>query len=271
MLRPLPIRFSLAAISILAIVLVFLIAAQHANRTLRIFVPATKGDGVLVITPDGHTMLIDGGSDGATLATWLGRRLPFGQRRIDTLVLTRADDQTLPGQLAALRRYDIGAAFLPPIEQRSNQIDAWHQLLHAQTTPVEPLASGSRIRIGECTIDVLEADRGHATLVLQCDQTTAYFLQSITNAMEQILAAEPLPPATLVVYPWKRSTQNDLLERIQPSTIVFSEGGKHTVQQSFAQRQIGAAQLFHEAIHGEISLVSDGQQTRISTERKEEQ
>jgi hypothetical protein len=41
-----------------------------------------------------------------------------------------------------------------------------------------------------------------------------------------MLARASLPRATLAVYPWARPTRNDLLERLQPQMIVFSEGAR---------------------------------------------
>lgn len=231
--------------------------------------PALEGDTVLVITPQGQTLLLDGGSDGAALAAWLGKRLPFGQRRIDALVLTRPDTSTLPGQLAAIKRYEIGTALVAPIEPQTNEMAAWRQALVEQGTAIQLLAQGSQLKLGTCLMDVLTADRGRATFALQCGATSAYFLQAIDDAAEAVLESQSQPQASLVVYPWERTTDTALLQRLQPSALVFSEGGDETVQQSFAQRQIGAAHLFHEDVHGEITLASDGDAMHIHTERKE--
>jgi hypothetical protein len=90
-------------------------------------------------------------------------------------------------------------------------------------------------------------------------------LQSITDDTERALARGALPPATLAVYPWARPTRNDLLERLQPQAIVFSEGGTDETQESFAQRRVGAAQLLHEAVHGDIRVVVDAGRAQTTT------
>ncbi len=264
LLRPLPLRWSLAAIVVLGVVLGRLVVAQP-NGTLQILLPAVAGDGALVVTPQGHTLMIDGGEDGAALATWLGRHMPFGQRRIDAVVLTRTDEQTLPGQLAALKRYEVGMALVVSGEQQSDQMTAWRLLLNERSTPTQTLAAGQHVRVGDCAFDVLTATDGQATLSLDCGGTTAYFLQSIDDDTERTLARAALPPATLAVYPWARPTRNDLLERLQPQVIVFGEGGTDETQESFAQRRVGAAQLLHEAVHGDIRVVVDAGRAQIAT------
>ena len=265
-MKPLPLRWSLAAIALLGVVLGRLMFAQP-NGTLQIMLPALPGDGALVVMPQGYTMLIDGSVDGAAAATWLGQNVPFGQRRIDAVVLTRATDETLPGQLAAIKRYEIGAAFIASGEEESDEMMAWRQLLGERSTPIYTLQSGSRVRVGECALDVLTASEGHTTLALDCDEARAYFLQSINDDIERTLARAALPPATLAVYPWARPTRNDLIERLQPQIIVFGEGGTDEVQESFAQRRVGTAQLLHEAVHGDITLTSDEDRVQVHTEK----
>jgi beta-lactamase superfamily II metal-dependent hydrolase len=269
-LKPLPLRWSLIAIIVLGVLLASLVAARQPTTALRIVFPAIEGDAVLVITPSGHTLLIDGGTDGAATATWLGQHMPFAQRRIDALVLTRPDERTLPGQLAAIKRYEIGAAFVAASEQQNSQFAAWWQALDERGTAVQPLERGNNLHLGACLLDVLTANAGRATLALRCNATSAYFLQAIDTDAEAELADVPLPRATLAVYPWERATDSAVLQHLQPSALVFSESGENDLRQSFAQRRVGTAQLFHEAVHGELTFTDDGQQLRVHTERKEE-
>lgn len=263
-LRPIPLRWSLAAIVVLGVVLGRLVSAQPSG-TLQIMLPAVAGDGALVVTPQGHTMLIDGGEDGAALATWLGGHMPFGQRRLDAVVLTRTDDQTLPGQLAAIKRYDVGTAFIVPNAANDAYTTAWRQVLNERSTPIHTLAAGQHVLVGDCAFDVLTARDAQATIRFDCGGTSAYFLQSVDDDTERTLARTALPPAALAVYPWARPTRNDLLERLQPQVIVFGEGGEDEIQESFAQRRVGAVQLLHEAVHGDISLTVDAGQVQINT------
>jgi hypothetical protein len=269
MLRPLPLRLSLSIAVLLCVVLgALLISGRHEPR-LRVLLPEMTGDAALIITPDGRTMLIDGGADGAALATWLGNALPFGQRRLDAVVLSRADAKTLPGQLAALKRYRIGTALLGTTERRSSSLDAWWDLLESQQVTAQHVAAGDQLKLGQCTLKVLTEQAGQLTLALHCGATAAYFLQSIDDDAEDRLANEDLAPAALVVYPWKRATDTPLLRRLSPTAIVFSEGGRAEDQQSWTDRKVGTARLYHEEIHGLVTLVSDERQTTITAERGE--
>ncbi|HEX6287877.1 MAG TPA: hypothetical protein VFZ66_01740 [Herpetosiphonaceae bacterium] len=270
MLRPLPLRLSLSLVALLSVVLAaLLIAGRHAQQ-VRIVLPEIAGDAALVITPDGRTVLIDGGADGAALATWLGNTLPFGQRHLDAVVLTRADGKTLSGQLAALKRYAVKAALLPATERRSSSLDAWEQLLEAQQVAPEYVAPGDQLMLGRCALDVLTAQDGQMTLALQCGPTVAYFLQAVDDDAETELSARDLASAALVVFPWKRPTDTPLLQRLRPAAIVFSDGGRGENDRSWADRRVDAARLYHEQIHGQIELIGDERQTMIRAERGED-
>lgn len=267
-MQPPPLRFSLIIVAVLG----FVLATQVWNRRqpiLRVLLPSVAGDAALIVTPEGRTVLIDGGADGAALATWLGNTLPFGQRTIDAIVLTRADNTTLPGQIAALKRYSVGMALLPPTERRTSSLDAWTQLVEAQQVTPQLIEAGDTLQLGACNLAMLHAFSGQAALGLNCGTTTAYFFQSIDDDIAAALDDDALAPATLIVYPWQRPAQTPLLERLQPTAIVFSEGGDSATMLTWNDRQIGAARLYHEAINGQIELTSDERGVRIEVEREE--
>ncbi|HEY0734172.1 MAG TPA: hypothetical protein VGD69_04645 [Herpetosiphonaceae bacterium] len=269
MIRPLPLRLSLGLFVLLTLVSgALLIGGRHPGQ-LRILVPVVPGDAALIMAPNGKTVLIDGGEDGAALATWLGNALPFGQRDLDVLILTRPDAKTILGQLAALKRYRVGMALMAATEENNSNQDAWWDLLAAQSVTPQPIAAGDQIKLGECTLDTLTEHEGRLTLALRCGATTAHFLQSIDDEAEQELEALDLESSELVVYPWKRGTNTPVMQALRPKAIVFSEGGRSEGALSWTDRQIGDARLFHEDVHGQVELRSTGEQLAITAERGE--
>lgn len=269
MIRPLPLRLSLGLAVLLALVFGALLIGGQRPSQLRILVPAIPGDAALITTPNGKTVLIDGGEDGATLATWLGNALPFGQRHLDVIILTRPDAKTLPGQLAALKRYRVGMALMAATEENNSSQDAWWDLLAAQSITPQPLAAGDHLTLGQCTLDTLTEHEGRLTLALHCGTTTAHFLQSIDDEAEQELEAQDLERSTLALYPWKRSTNTPLMQALRPEAMIFSEGGRSEGALSWTDRQIGDARMFHEDVHGQIELRGIDEQMMITAERGE--
>jgi competence protein ComEC len=73
--------------------------------------PRLTGMAVLVSTPAGRTLLIDGGPDAGLLDQTIAARLPFWQRRLDLLLLTTPLRTHLPGLQEAALRFQVGQAF----------------------------------------------------------------------------------------------------------------------------------------------------------------
>src|SRR5919202_5894510 len=115
---------------------------NRSDGRLHLIVPALAGDGALIRTASGQVALIDGGSDGAAVANWLGRELPLGRHAIDLLVQTRVDPTTLPEQLAAARRYHFRTAVLVRPGKKDPSWDELVRLLREQGTSVRIAHTG---------------------------------------------------------------------------------------------------------------------------------
>lgn len=64
---------------------------------------------VLIQTPNGAQMLLDGGRYPSRLLTAMGDRLPFYDRNIEVLAVTHPDNNDISALLQVSERYDIGA------------------------------------------------------------------------------------------------------------------------------------------------------------------
>ncbi len=69
---------------------------------------APQGEAILITTPDGKTILIDGGLDSTSLGEELDSRLPFWQRSLDMVVLTSTRPDNLGGLQDIISRYQVG-------------------------------------------------------------------------------------------------------------------------------------------------------------------
>ena len=71
------------------------------------FLDVGQGDAILVQTPDGRQILIDGGPNPTALLSELSAALPFWDRSLDLVVLTHPDGDHLTGLLTVLDRYQV--------------------------------------------------------------------------------------------------------------------------------------------------------------------
>ena len=257
--------------AILALILALLAWRAWPSHQLRVIFLETKGDAALIQTPSGGYVLIDGGSDPAALSAALGRQLPFWQRTLDLVVLTAADGAHLPGQVAALARYRAGMVIAPAIAKRGALIDEWRRLLDEQQTHINTARAGQRLDLGGATLRVLatgDGEEGGLMLRLDYGATSVVFDHSGGEADEETLTAG-LRPTSLLVFPWQRDAQCAIVAALRPRAMVLTDGQQadKPIEQTFVERAIGGAALYHERLNGAITWISDGKRAWVETER----
>jgi beta-lactamase superfamily II metal-dependent hydrolase len=97
----------------LATVLVWSLYFSLPDDRLKVTVlDVGQGDAVLIQTPSGANVLVDGGPSGSALAQTLARELPLLMTRIDLLVVAAPRDENLGGLPDVLTRYNVGRAII---------------------------------------------------------------------------------------------------------------------------------------------------------------
>ncbi len=97
-----------------------------------------QGDSILLVSPTGKQVLIDGGPD-QTLLQRLPDAMSLFDRSLDLVVLTHPDSDHVSGLPEVLRRYDVGAVLWDAIDRKTARAEEFATLLeekHIQT--IEP-------------------------------------------------------------------------------------------------------------------------------------
>jgi competence protein ComEC len=235
---------------------------------LHIIVPAIKGDALLIITPHGNTMMIDGSADSVGITSFIGARLPFWQRSLDVLGLTRADEQHLPGVLALARRYTVGRTLLAPLAD-DGQGGALRAALSEEATSAQIAVAGDTLTLDGVQITVLQAATrdGGVTFGLQYKSFSAILAAQPDDAQATQLIQSG-PRSTLLWWPWARPDDRQMAERAQASVVVYGESPSGRPEpRSMFERGDTARRLLHEDLHGTIEIATDGAQLWITTEK----
>jgi hypothetical protein len=259
-----------------AILLLILLATiawfQRPDGRLHLFFPAVAGDAILIQTPRGEFVLIDGGADPAALVNTLGKRMPFWQRNLAAVVLTAADMQRLPGQLAAIQRYSAGQALVTPIALHGGNatVREWRRILAEQGTPLRSAHPGDTIDLDGATLRVLavsSAQAGGVLLQIDYGATRAILAHTSNPEDEAPLVASGMKRAQFVAFPWMRDPAEPLLPALKLQSILFTDGlsSDHPPLLTYDQRAIGGARLYHEAINGTVEWISDGRSSWVVT------
>lgn len=273
-----------------ALLLALAAAAWYASPDgrLHVYFLDTPGDAFLIQTPRGGFVLVDGGEDPALLALHLGRRLPFWQRHLEAVVLTRSDAARLPGQVAALARYRAAVALAPPdaggarseqksanrssgLQSSTEELQAtWQRLLEEQATPLHTARPGARLNLDGLTLTVLAVETQAAGLVLRLDYgRTSVVLNGAGDITTDAALLADAQPITALAYPWQRELDTPLLAAWQPRVIIFTSAGEASEPAllTMAEREIHGAAVYHERVNGTVELISDGRRVWVLTEK----
>ncbi len=129
---------------------------DHLNTQLTItffsVAPANKppeGEAILLQTPDGKTLLIDGGLDASSLAQALDSYLPSWQRSLDLVLLTTPRSDHLDGLLNIVEHYSIGTIVDAGVLHPDTTYARWRRTIDEKRMNYIPVQQGEQFHLGE--------------------------------------------------------------------------------------------------------------------------
>ena len=114
-----------------------------------------QGDGILITTPVGQRILIDGGPD-LTLLERLGEELPFLDRGIDLMVLSHTDADHVTALPSVIERYNVKKVLMTGVDAHSSRYRAFLDAIEKSDAEVILANSSNDIDLGDgLVLDVL--------------------------------------------------------------------------------------------------------------------
>ena len=119
------------------------------------FFDVGQGDAALIKTPQGQTVLIDGGPDTAIISK-IDQIIPFYKRRIDAVILTHPHSDHLSGLLAVVDSYEIKTFYLTGVIYGTPEYNELLTKLKENKIPVKSVVAGDRLMLsGGVELDFL--------------------------------------------------------------------------------------------------------------------
>ena len=107
-----------------------------------------QGDAILIRTPSGRDVLVDGGPGGAVLRG-LGGQLPWQDRSIELLVLTHPQADHALGLLDVLARYEVQRVLAGPGIEQTATHRAWREAVQREGPAIEIAQQGMTFDLGD--------------------------------------------------------------------------------------------------------------------------
>ncbi len=243
-----------------------------------------QGDAILIESPDGHHVLIDGGADGRLLAEALGEELPFWERTLDLIVLTHPQEDHIAGLVEALERYDVGQVLATARQTESATYEAWRaqisrqgiDLIEAQPGQSIDLGNGAILRVLAPGDGALSASNmNDSSLVLRLDYGDASFLLTGdigATGEEALLRSDFDLAATVLKVPHhgsRTSSTPAFLRAVQPAVAVISAGESNPYghPSPTVLERLDETLILRTDEHGTIRLSTDGDKLWVETGR----
>ena len=255
-----------------------------------VFADVDNGDSVLIISPSGRQVLVDGGPEAQDATRLLGSALPFWDRSLDVVVLTHGHADHLTGLLDVLRRYDVGHVVEREASYATPGYVGWRQAVGDEGMVVTQARAGQVIDLGDgATIEVLhppemlmagtDSDLNNASIVLRVVYGDVSFLLTgdiFVEAEREMLSRGVDVRSTVIKIPHhgsRSSSSPEFVELVGPSVAVISVGADNRFGHPHAEtlevlgRYAPEARVMTTRDHGAIRFVTDGTTLSVKTER----
>jgi len=110
-----------------------------------------QGEAILVRTPEGKTILIDGGMDAASLSQVLDSQLPSWQRSLDIVLLTCPRQDHLAGLQDIVTRYAIGEVIDAGMLHPNTTYTRWRRTISERNLHYTQVVQGDTISLAAAT------------------------------------------------------------------------------------------------------------------------
>ncbi len=247
------------------------------------FLDTGHSNGVLIRTPAGAHILIDGGQYPTRLLTTLGDLLPFWERKIDVLMLTQPKDNQSAAIPALLQRYRVGQVLTNGQEGDTENYLALKAILTERQIPVLPVCADYRLETSDgVRLEVLhplqspapDNDPDDAGLVLRLTYGAASFLLTpdLSAEAEAVLLDSGYGLAATVLqlpsHGSDRVSSANFLQAVAPQVAVVQvdPGNRYDHPAAAVLDRLGVTPLYRTDVHGVVSIATDGQTLWITPE-----
>ncbi len=245
------------------------------------FLDVGQGDAILIESPTGNTLLIDGGRDRSVLRELGGQLSPL-QRSIDVVIETHPDADHIGGLPGVFDRYAVHAFLSSGVEATTNQVEALEAAAQVEKDLLTyEVRRGDRIQIGGgAYLDVLFPDRDVSSVETNTGSVVARLVYGDTSFMLTGDSPEAIENYLVSIdgaslesdvlkaghHGSRTSTGEAFLAAVAPGAVVISAGKDnsygHPHEEVLARIRAAGIPVFSTLGEGAVVFQSDGKTVR---------
>ncbi len=274
-------KWTLAALVVVSSLVWLAVVSIPAGDRLEVhFFDVGYGDSILIETPAGQQILIDGGPEPNGACTQLGQNLPFWDKSLDLVVLTHPHDDHLVGLLEVLRRYQVDHVLESGYAEESPAYREWCRLIDEQGVDRILASRDQKIDLGQGIaleiihppVDLIvgteqDANNNSVTLRLVWKNVSFLFTGDLCsegegNIIHQAQSHEVASTVLKVPHHGSNgSTSARFLGTVDPDVAVICVGTGNVFGHPGAEllARLGDIPVYRTDLQGSISFLTDGE------------
>ena len=265
----------LAALLILTI-FTWRLTADTPDGNLHItFLNAGSADAVLIRTPTGRNILIDGGPSTSSLSDALGRRLSPLDHNLDWLILASTNEDQVTSLPRVLPRYPPKNVLLGGNEQASFSAREVMQWLADESIPVTRAEEGQTLDLGKgATLKIVNISSGGATVLIEWKGFRSLLpIGENFDTLDQLEYGNAIGHVSVLSLAQSglaQLTPPDWIQNLDPQLSVLSVAGgdPEGLPDQDTLDALAGRSLLRTDLNGWIEVKTDGKHMWIRVEKK---
>ncbi len=261
---------------IVVTVLVWRVALTAPDGRLHLtLLDVGTGDAILVQSPSGRSILVDGGPSTRSLSDALGRRLPLGLRQLDWLVVAATGESQIGGLPANLDRFPPENVLWAGLTQGSYPIRDLQAELAEIDIPIFPARSGQVLDLDQgAFLHLLEVGGRGAVLLLEWNHFRVLLPIGLDfETLERLQTQPELKGVTALLLAesgYAPINPKDWIEDLTPQLVLLSvaAGDPQGLPSPETMAAIDGYTILRTDRNGWIELITNGEQMWIEVEKK---
>lgn len=258
-------------------------AAQNLEFTA---LDVGQGDAILLRTPSGDNILIDGGPDRSVLSR-IGAHIPFWDRTLDLVILTHPHADHVAGLVDVLKRMPVQRVMGTGVVHTTPEYAEFLDSVKAKGVKLEEAQAGTVERFGDVVLTYLapthslagervdELNNTSIVVMVQYGKSRFLLTGDAQVPVEEELRAQGVDLTADVLkvghHGSKDATSDAFLEAVHPRWAVISvgEGNRygHPSARTLARLQRHGVDVLRTDESGSVTFASDGKAVEVRTER----
>ena len=241
-----------------------------------IFLEAGSADAVLIQTPEGRNILVNGGASASELSDELGRRLPFFTRKLDWLIIASTEDDQLAALPRIVERYEPENVLWSGNVQASFSSRLLDEYFAQNEILVSRAEAGQRLELGDgAFIEIQSAGPRGSVLLIEYGSFRALLPIGVSEGdFESIEYGNTIGKVDVLLLAesgYAPSNPPDIFENLNPQLVVLSvaAGDLDGLPSQDTLDALEGYSLLRTDRNGWIDISTDGVEMQISVERGE--